>query len=346
MPYVLFHEYFPELAERETRSITIPKGSPSGLPADEYGFLELFCNEPGCDCRRVMFNVLSSLRGKAEAVIAWGWESPEFYARWLGDDDPRIIGDLKGPALNLASPQSRLAPMLLELVKEVLLTDNAYVERVKKHYRMFRDKIDSRPPGIESVAEKMSVLQFNATKTEKVNSYKFHQVASVMKKEFGSIRKGEEDDCLFDLLPIEEAILKFSMNPAHKGINDARVMEAIKLCLFRIRGYLAGVSYDCGKLVEPKSVELADYLSKTFDPFLVEEIRAIASEHYGIEKNEGLRSFFEIPVKCLLRILDSVEDWSRMGVRGYLEFIMNTIGSQIDLDDEKVRFYIRVRGTG
>ncbi|MGV8120124.1 MAG: hypothetical protein AB2L14_10235 [Candidatus Xenobiia bacterium LiM19] len=344
MPYAPFFQYFPDIARMETRAISVPEGSPSGLPADDYGFVELYCDEPGCDCRRVFFNVMSNSAGKDLAVIAWGWESREFYKRWLGSNDRRVIDELKGPSLNIGSPQSRLAPILLELVKDVLLEDDEYVERIKRHYRMFREKVDITPEGIETFAEKKSTLQFTASGTEKINSYKFHQIVSVMKKEFGSIRKGDESDFLFDLLPMEEAIIKFSSNPAHKSITDMRVMEAIKLCLFRIRGYLAGVSYDFGKLVEPVSIELADYLSKTFDPYAVEEIRVIAEEQYGINESGGLRRFFEIPVKCLLRIYDSVENRSKMGVRGYLEFIIDSIGHKIDLDEERVRIYIR--GTG
>ncbi|MCK4735010.1 MAG: hypothetical protein KAT65_21335 [Methanophagales archaeon] len=44
------------------------------------------------------------------AVIAYGWENRKFYADWLGRNDPPAIADLKGPALNLASHQSELAP--------------------------------------------------------------------------------------------------------------------------------------------------------------------------------------------------------------------------------------------
>ncbi|MGB5060998.1 MAG: hypothetical protein WBO48_20015 [Candidatus Promineifilaceae bacterium] len=29
------------------------------LPDGEYGLLEAYCNEPGCDCRRVMFTLLT-----------------------------------------------------------------------------------------------------------------------------------------------------------------------------------------------------------------------------------------------------------------------------------------------
>ena len=142
MPYVPFYEYFPEIAEQETRTITLLKKT-SGLPAGEYAFTEMYCNEKGCDCRRVFFYVVFS-RKKVAAVIAYGWESPEFYAEWMGDDSPDVIEELKGPSLNMASPQSNLAPAVLELLKETVLTDADYVERIERHYRMFRDKIDSK----------------------------------------------------------------------------------------------------------------------------------------------------------------------------------------------------------
>lgn len=90
------------------------------------------------------FSVLSSLHEDVQAVIGWGWEDKEFYVKWMGDNDPIVIEELKGPALNLASPQSNLAPALLDLFREVLLPDTAYLERVKRHYAMFRERIDGK----------------------------------------------------------------------------------------------------------------------------------------------------------------------------------------------------------
>ena len=145
MPYAFFYNYFPEIAKRETRTITVFDSSDFGIPAGDYGFLEMFCDEPGCDCRRVFFYVQSSERNSLEAVIAYGWESLDFYARWLLDDDPHIVADLKGPCLNLGSPQSEHAPALLDFLRNVLLRDKAYVERIQRHYKMFREKIDGKP---------------------------------------------------------------------------------------------------------------------------------------------------------------------------------------------------------
>jgi hypothetical protein len=115
------------------------------LPSAQYSFIEMFCDEPGCDCRRVFFTVVSSADNATKAVIAWGWETPAFYRKWLGMGDPDIIRDLKGPVLNLTSPQSNLAPALLKLFQNVLLQDSAYIERVKRHYDMFRATVDKKP---------------------------------------------------------------------------------------------------------------------------------------------------------------------------------------------------------
>lgn len=147
MPYQLFHELFPETAERETRTVTVLRNSASGLPPGEYGFLEMFCNEVDCDCRRAFFFVVSSMRGEVEAVIAWGWETPDFYAKWLTEPDPHTIAEMMGPILNFGSPQTELAPAILGLFRDVLLRDEAYIERVKRHYKMFRKKIDGGSPG-------------------------------------------------------------------------------------------------------------------------------------------------------------------------------------------------------
>lgn len=147
MPYVPFYLKFPAIAQRETRTVTLFSKSGFDLPAGDYTFLEMFCDEPGCDCRRAFFFVSSSGREHAIAVIAYGWEDRDFYVKWMGDDEPEVIETLKGPALNLSSPQSKLAPAVLELFQKVLLQDRRYIERVKRHYGLFRAAIDRKSAG-------------------------------------------------------------------------------------------------------------------------------------------------------------------------------------------------------
>ena len=92
-----------------------------------------------------MLSVFVSASKRVEAVIAYGWESRDFYVRWMHEDDPLVIQDLQGPALNLASPQSPRASAILDLVSNVALRDEQYIERLKNHYRMFRETVDVKP---------------------------------------------------------------------------------------------------------------------------------------------------------------------------------------------------------
>ncbi len=149
MPFTPFHEYFPELAARETRSLTVPAGSPFGLPAGEYGFLELYCDEPGCDCRRVLFYVIAKDRMGIQAVIGWGSGGRRFLPTVAPPREPlRGDGSRRAPLSTRAAPIPASAPPWWNWCETQFLTDPAYVERIKSHYAMVREKIDRpRKPG-------------------------------------------------------------------------------------------------------------------------------------------------------------------------------------------------------
>jgi hypothetical protein len=138
MPMVPFLERFPELGARETRSVTVTRRP--DLPQEEYGFLELYCNEPGCDCRRVTIDVLRPETGwsKIWATISYGWESVEFYRKWSAASDPR---ELKGPRLDPLNPQTQYSPALLNVFR-FLLQSQDFVERLQRHYQMFRASVE------------------------------------------------------------------------------------------------------------------------------------------------------------------------------------------------------------
>lgn len=88
-----------------------------------------------------MFDIVSERERKTVAVINFGWENEKFYEKWFGEKDEIILKEIKGPSLNLASFQSQYAPELLRLVKEVVLKDKSYVDRLKRHYRIFKDRM-------------------------------------------------------------------------------------------------------------------------------------------------------------------------------------------------------------
>jgi hypothetical protein len=142
MFFAPFYNDFPEIAEKETRRIHVLNNP--DLPDGEYSLLEAYCDKPGCDCRRVFFNVINMNTGELKAVIAYGWESTNFYADWMGFNISYIIKAMQGPILSLSSPQSEIAPALLKIVKNVVLKDINYVNRLKIHYKMYKDLINGK----------------------------------------------------------------------------------------------------------------------------------------------------------------------------------------------------------
>lgn len=143
MPFAPLHELLPSVAREETRSVRIP---PTGEdPGEELSFLELYCDEAGCDCRRVVFQVVSDRdRHGVLAHISFGWEPSSFYRNWasfpLSAED---IEELKGPALMRLSVQSDRAADMVDYCR-LLVADTAYVERIVRHYGMFRERVGAR----------------------------------------------------------------------------------------------------------------------------------------------------------------------------------------------------------
>lgn len=139
MPFIPFHTYFPELAEKESRSIQVfsnPK-----LAGDLFLLLEFFCDEPKCDCRKVMLNVFSLKRKENVAVINFGWESEIFYEKWCGRKDKKMIQELRGPSINSLAPTTDITRKVFEHVK-LTLDNHIYVQRLKQHYEIFREHIE------------------------------------------------------------------------------------------------------------------------------------------------------------------------------------------------------------
>ena len=122
MEFAAFHEWFPKLGKDECRSVILPDGGES-IPPGEYAFVECYCADKDCDCRRVMLMVIDSRTGKPMASIAYGFDRK---------------APLAGPFLDPLHPQSVHASEFLDLAKEMVLLDGHYTARLEKHYRMFK----------------------------------------------------------------------------------------------------------------------------------------------------------------------------------------------------------------
>ncbi|HEY6724145.1 MAG TPA: SEC-C metal-binding domain-containing protein [Polyangiaceae bacterium] len=90
-----------------------------GLPKGDYLFREFYCNEPDCDCRRVVLQVYWAQGKRVAATINYAFEpsKPPF------DDEPQVF-------LDPLNPQSDSSEVLFEIFGEIIADDRAYYDRL------------------------------------------------------------------------------------------------------------------------------------------------------------------------------------------------------------------------
>jgi hypothetical protein len=140
-----FHLVCPEPGLRETRCVhVLAPGGP--LPVGEYGFLECYCEDLACDCRRVLLKVTSrAAPARPLATINFGWESAEFYTAWMHGDE-EAGRDIVSASLDPLNPQSEYADHFLDYFQDQMMTDPAYVARLQSHYELFKRTLRKGPP--------------------------------------------------------------------------------------------------------------------------------------------------------------------------------------------------------
>ncbi len=152
-----FHELFPDLASREYRSIVLPDGGDE-IPPGGYLYLECYCTDPGCDCRRVLLFVMN---GAHELVASIGF----------GFDPGSPFSD---PLLDPLNTQSEYAWELLELAHEYLFSDDLYVQRLERHYEMFKSAVQGKlvtnldPRGPEEVEARIATRRAKQRRLRKM----------------------------------------------------------------------------------------------------------------------------------------------------------------------------------
>jgi hypothetical protein len=98
------------------------------IPKGAYGFIEFYCTDKGCDCRRTTLFVLNK-KMQDKAVISM---------RFDPDDD------MAGPFLDDFHKQSPYAGELLDIFVEMINDDPDFIEALHRHYREVRTKVEGK----------------------------------------------------------------------------------------------------------------------------------------------------------------------------------------------------------
>lgn len=114
-----FDSVFLEVASRETRALHL--SDRRGRTTGTWLFREFYCNDPRCDCRRVMILVEHVETQQIVAAINYGFEPS------TRRDEPQL-------SLDPLNPQSELSDDLLELFADMIAKDHAYRRLLLSHY--------------------------------------------------------------------------------------------------------------------------------------------------------------------------------------------------------------------
>ena len=145
MSHTAFGEFFPEIADKETRVVTVIDQALTGLPLGAYALIDLYCTDLDCDCRNVFINVVHEGFPGPVATINYGWEKLSYYKEWMGgEEDDYILRQFKGPSLAIAARQSQFAEKWLRIFEDILRTDKAYANRLERHYHLVKDLINNK----------------------------------------------------------------------------------------------------------------------------------------------------------------------------------------------------------
>jgi hypothetical protein len=81
------------------------------------------------------------------ATITYGWENLSYYKKWMGgEEDDFILRQFKDPSLAIAARQSQFADKWLRIFEDILQADNAYANRLERHYHLVKDFINNKNP--------------------------------------------------------------------------------------------------------------------------------------------------------------------------------------------------------
>ena len=142
-----FHSLLPDVAQREVRCVHLGTSqnphAERKLPADEYAYLEYYCADLDCDCRRVLIQVIAKGQpGKVFASITYGWDKESFYRKRTPWDPDFAKATVRGE-LDPLNEQSEHAEDFLELFRQIVL-DAPYRLRLGRHYQMLRQEVARR----------------------------------------------------------------------------------------------------------------------------------------------------------------------------------------------------------
>lgn len=113
------------------------------LPDGDYRFVDTYCTDPECDCRKTMIIVYRN--DVHVSTINFGWESAAFYREWMGDSSEDDMGlPISGASIDITSPDG--VPPSGMLAFFYALLDENWTSKFKTHYAGVKARVVATRP--------------------------------------------------------------------------------------------------------------------------------------------------------------------------------------------------------
>jgi hypothetical protein len=123
----------------QVRSVQIAQ-SPL-LPDGEYSFIDMYCSDPSCDCRKTMIQVIHN--GRLVSIINYGWESAAFYKKWMGNSaEDNSFPAMNGASIDISSPNLVNKEAVLGLFHALL--NDMWIAKFKRHYKEVKAAVSNK----------------------------------------------------------------------------------------------------------------------------------------------------------------------------------------------------------
>lgn len=157
-----------------------------------------------------------------------------------------------------------------------------------------------------------------------------------MEKEFGKIKRGNEDMYTMVLFTMESNALK--VHRKFPASNSRKMREAIALVLYDLKQNYTGEAFDASAFRNDDNERLETALLMAFDPCTNPEVLESLKEKLQVEEMtpEILKDYYKIPIMCLLRIKESVDMFEKhRDSNGYFNYIESSLGKHVKDDEMK-----------
>ncbi len=143
-PFIAYYKRFPDFPE--TMSIEVQPGSPILFPG-VFHFIEHYCSNPACDCRRVRIVVVEGGDlSKPLSTMDWGFEMSDYYQQWTADE--KSAEWLVAGFLDPDSPQSEYSGTCLDFLRHLVTTgDNSWDAGIRDRYFKFKASLGEPATG-------------------------------------------------------------------------------------------------------------------------------------------------------------------------------------------------------